>query len=163
MNAILVNEVARIAAQLADMCGDDAELYRDMLEGETDLFRIVGKLHASLASDRELLAGIAERAADLDARKKRIAARSDNTKAAIGAFLRAASLPNIELAEATYSVRDGKAKIEVIDAEAVPLELCRMVTAPDKAKINAAYADAEELPNWLNRTPARDVVTARTK
>lgn len=164
MNApVQLAEIARIAEQLAVMCEDDERLFSDMLEGETDLFRIVGKLHNQLAHDSELIAGITARQTDLAERKRRLADRTVATKAAIGQFLRAAKLAKIELPEATYSVRDGKPGLRIVDPEAVPADLQKIKTEPDKTAINAAFADAQELPNWLVREPARDVVTARTK
>lgn len=156
-------EIARIAGQLETLCDDDERLFSDMLEGETDLFRIVGKLHQQLATDSELIAGITARQSDLSDRKRRLADRTTATKAAIGQFLRASKLPKIELAEATYSVRDGKSGLRIVDPEAVPGEYQKIKTEPDKTAINTAFSDAAELPNWLVREPARDVVTARTK
>jgi hypothetical protein len=160
---IQLAEIARIAEMLSVMCDDDEQLFHDMLIGESDIDRIIGKLHNQLASDSELVAGIAARQSDLADRKRRLADRTTVTKAAIGQFLRAAQLSKIELPEATYSVRDGKPSLRVLDADAVPPELCRAKIDPDKTKINEAFADAETLPNWLARDPARDVVTARTK
>lgn len=156
-------EVARIAEQLAILCDDDERLFADMIEGETDLYKIVGRLHNQIASDTELLTGIAIRQAELGERKRRLSDRVTVTKCAIGQFLRTAKLSKIELPEATYSVRDGKAKLEVVTPDAVPDVYCRTKTEPDKAKINEAFAYADDLPNWLVREPARDVVTARTK
>lgn len=63
----------------------------------------------------------------------------------------------------TYSVRDGKPSLRVVDPEAVPAEYQRIKSEPDKPKINAAFADADALPNWLTREDSRDVVTGRTK
>lgn len=165
MNAhnIQLAEIARIADQLATLCEDDEQLFADMLEGETDLYRIIGKLHDQLARDSELIAGITARQSDLAERKRRLADRTATTKAAIGQFLRAGKLAKIELPEATYSVRDGKSNLRIVDPDAVPAELQKIKTEPDKAAINAAFADAEDLPNWLVWEPARDVVTARTK
>jgi len=156
-------EVARIAEQLAVLCDDDERLFADMMDGESDVFRIIGKLHNQIACDTELLNGIAVRQAELAERKRRLSDRVTVTKAAIGQFLRAAKLPKIELPEATYSVRDGKSKLDVINPDAVPEAYTRTKTEPDKTKINEAFADADRLPNWLVREPARDVVTARTK
>lgn len=160
---VQVAEIARIAEQLAVLCDDDERLFADMLEGETNLYGIVGRLHNQIASDGELITGIAERQADLAERKRRLSDRVTATKSAIGQFLRAAQLTKIELPEATYSVRDGKPGLRVVDPEAVPAELCRTKIEPDKSAINEAFAAADDLPNWLVREPARDVVTARTK
>lgn len=160
---IQLAEVARIAEQLAVLCDDDERLFADMMEGESNVHSIIGKLHQQLARDGELVAGITERQADLAERKRRLTDRQVATKAAIGQFLRAAQLAKIELAEATYSVRDGKPKLDVVNDDAVPEEYCTLIRKPVKAAINEAFAAADELPNWLVREPARDVVTARTK
>lgn len=162
-HTLALAEIARIAEQLAILCDDDERLFIDMMEGETDLYRIVGKLHDQIARDGELIEGIATRQADLAERKRRLTDRQTATKAAVGQFLRAANLAKIELPEATYSVRDGKPKLVVLDPAAVPAEFQRMKPETDKTAINEAFADADALPNWLAREPARDVVTARTK
>lgn len=164
MNApVQLAEIARIAAELDALCGDDELLFAGMIEGETDVHAIVGKLHQRLAADQELVAGITERQAELAERKRRLSARIDATKATVGKFLRAAKLPKIELAEASYSVRDGKPKLEIVNPDAVPEALTRIKREPDKTAINAAYADAESLPNWLARIEATDIITVRTK
>jgi hypothetical protein len=161
--AIALAEIERIAAELDMLCGDDEVLFADMLHGETDLFEIVGKLHARMASDQELVAGITERQAELAERKRRLSARIDAAKASVGKFLRAAKLPKIELAEATYSVRDGKPSLTVVNADAVPEGLTRIKREPDKTAINAAFAGRDDLPNWLQREPATDVISVRKK
>lgn len=143
--------------------GDDERLFHDMLLGETDIDHIVRRAHEQVARDAEMLAGIKERAAALADRKKRIEARHDAGKAFIGKVLRAAHLTKLELPEVTYSVRDGKPSIKVVDPLAVPLDLCRTKAEPNQAAINEKFADEATLPNWLVREPARDVVTARTK
>lgn len=161
--AVQLAEIQRIASELDTLCGDDELLFADMLEGSSDLFEIVAKLHQRLAADQELVAGITERAADLAERKRRLSARIDATKASVGKFLRAAGLPKIEIAEATYSVREGKPKLEVVNPDAVPEALTRIRREPDRTAINAAYADAKSLPNWLARTEATDIISVRTK
>jgi len=161
--AIQLAEIHRIATELDVLCGDDELLFADMLEGETDLFTIIGKLHRHISADLELITGIAERQADLAERKRRLSARVDAAKASVGKFLRAAKLPKVDLPEATYSVRDGKPSLAIVNPAAVPDDLCRVKREPDKAAINTAFAGQDDLPNWLTREPARDVVTVRTK
>jgi hypothetical protein len=156
-------ELARIAAELDVLCDNDEALFADMMEGETDVHTYVQRLHDSRAEDQERIVGLKARMDELTARKHRYEAREAATKAAIGKVLRVALLPKIELPEATYSVRDGKPALRVVDPEAVPEPFQRVKAEPDKAAINEHFADAAELPNWLVREPARDVVTARTK
>ena len=162
MNAPLQRaEIARIAEQLDMLCGDDEVLFHDMIIGESDIDMIVGKLHEQIERDGEKLVGIATRQATLAGRKARLTARVAASKAAVGQFLRAAMLTKLELPDATYSVRLGKPTLFVIDPGAVPAEYTRTKVEPDKTAINAAYGDAGQLPNWLKRDDARDIVTAR--
>ena len=164
MNAhIDLNALAREAEGLDQICGGDERLFHDMLLGETNIDRIVLRIHEQVARDDEMLVGIAERQRVLGERKKRIEARRDGGKALIGKALRIARLPKLELPEVTYSVRDGKDRLEVTTPLAVPEEYCAVKLVPDKAKINADFAEAKSLPNWLVREPAKDIVTGRAK
>jgi hypothetical protein len=156
-------EINRIAERMEILCGDDDVCFADMIQGETDVVRIIERIHTQIARDEEILVGIAERKANLAEREKRIKGRVATYKATVGKFLRAAKISRLELAEATYSVRDGKPRLEVVNEDAVPDKFCTFVRKPVKAAINEEYADAKALPNWLVRAPAVDVVTARTK
>ena len=156
-------EIARIANELDAMCGEDTDCFADMIEGETDLYAIIGKLHERIAERGVLLVGLKERESTIAIRKKRYEAGMEADKAAIGRFLRAAKLTKVELPEATYSVRDGKPSLNILDPSAVPEEYQKVSASPDKIKINQTFAQTDALPNWLTREPARDVVSARTR
>ena len=160
-----LSHIARAASELDMLLGDDEDerLFHDMLVGETDIDHIVRRIHEQIARDEEMLVGIGERERALSERKKRIANRKDAAKGLIGRVLRAGRLNKIELPEVTYSVRDGKPTLKVVDPVAVPADLCRTKTEPDKPKINERFGDAEHLPNWLVRDVPKDVVTARTR
>lgn len=155
--------IARVAEMIAPMCDGDEELLHDMMTGETAIDRLVSRVWEQVARDEEQLAGITERQRDLTERKARITRRRDGFKAGIGHLMRAARLTRLELPEATFSVREGKPGLKVVDPEAVPDELQRIKREPDKTAINEAFGDAAELPNWLVRDVPKDVVTARTK
>lgn len=157
--------IAHAADQFDLLLGgdDDERLFHDMLCGETDIDHMVSRLHEQRARDGEMLVGIKARAEALAERKQRIEARCDAAKALIGKILRAGHLLKLELPEVTYSVRDGKPVLKVVDPEAVPADLCRTKVEPDKNQINAQFADTGDLPNWLVREPAKDIVTARTR
>lgn len=156
-------EIARVAEQMAALCDGDDQLFANMIEGETDLNRIVLRLHEQIARDEEMICGIKERQASLMERRQRAESRLASRKATIGKFMRCAKLATLVLPEVTYSVREGKPSLKVVDPLAVPLDLCRTKAEPDKEAINEKFADETALPNWLVREPARDVVTARTK
>lgn len=156
-------EISRIATALQEMCGDDERLFADMLEGESDLHKLVNRLHDGIATDLGMIAGIKMRQCDLADRKSRIEARVEAQRGAVIALLQAGRVNKVELAEATYSLRDGKPKLSVVDDAAVPAEYQRTKIETDKTVINEAFADAGELPNWLTREPAKPVLTMRVK
>lgn len=158
-----LGRLTQAAMELDALCGDDEQLFHDMMLGETDVDHVVGRIHEQIARDEEMLVGIKEREAALKDRKQRIAARKDGAKVLIGKVMRVARLTKLELPEVTYSIRDGKPSLKVVDPDAVPDELTRIKREPDKAAINEIYANANELPNWIVREPASDIITARTK
>lgn len=159
-----LTRIRQVADELDKLLGgDDERCFADMLVGESDIDRVVARIHEQVARDTEMLVGIGERKGALAERQKRIEQRVEAGKSLIGKVLRAARLPKLELPEVTYSVRDGKPVLKVVAPEAVPEEFQRTKSEPDKSKINEAFADATELPNWLVRDVPKDVVTARTK
>lgn len=160
---IQIAEIARIADALQAMCGDDERLFADMLEGETDLHKLVHRIHDGIATDLGMVAGIKMRQGDLADRKSRIEARIDAQRSAVISLLQAGRVNKVELPEATYSLRDGKPKLTVIDDAAVPAEYQRTKVETDKTAINEAFADMFDLPNWLTREDAKPVLTMRAK
>lgn len=156
-------EIARIADMLAPLCGDDERAYLDTLTGETRLEQIMAILAEERARAKENITGIKARRDELAVRLKRMEAKDDALAKAQGMMLRAAKLPKFELPECTISVRDGKPRIDIIDAAAVPEGYCRIKLEPNKALINEDFADAAELPNWLQKTEAIDIVTVRSR
>lgn len=160
---IRLDEIRRIAEWLAEVCEDDERLFADMTEAESPAQDLLEQVYDRIASDEELLTGITARQIELAERKKRLEHRRDMNREAIGKILRAANIKKAELVECTVSVREGKAKLIVNDPDAVPAEYTRTKVEVDKKAINEAFADAEELPNWLVVSPATDVVSIRSK
>jgi len=156
-------EIERVAEMLAPYCDGDEQLFHDMMLGESPVDRVAARIWEQVARDTEILAGIKERKAAISERQERLERRVEAGKAAIGEVLRRAKLSKLELPEVTLSVRDGKPKLEITDKDAVPEEFLRWKSEPNKTEINAAFEGKTDLPNWLTLTPARDVVTGRTR
>lgn len=155
-------QVQAVRAMLADAGVDDDErLILDTLEGETDLFALAGRLLNGIEQDDGDAAVLDKQIEDRLARKKRCKARVEARREALAALMQAAGVSKLPLPEATVSVRDGKPTLIVLNDEAVPDDLQVVKRAPDKKAINAAFADADELPNWLRREDARPVLTIR--
>lgn len=157
-------QVANVMDMLAGIgVDDDDRLVIDTLEGETDLFAMLSKLLAQVEDDEGHVAALKEQ---IDARKFRIEAaqsRIERARLMIGRLMDFAQQDKIVLPEATLSRRSVKSKLEIADKNAVPRELQREKLEPDKALIDARYADADTLPNWLTRIPATKSITVRRK
>ena len=80
-----------LKATLQDIAGDDADLIRDTLEGETSLRELIAKSCEQVVADGGLVNGIAEAIEGLKARKDRIEKRI--------AFTRTACLTAMQIAE----------------------------------------------------------------
>jgi hypothetical protein len=160
-----LTRIRATADELDKLCGgDDERLFHDMLLGESDIDRVVTRIHEQVARDQETLVGIAERKAAIGERQERIKRRVEAGKSLIGKVLRAGRLTKLELPEVTYSIREGKPTLKVVDPAGVPRKYQReLPREPDKTKINEAFKGAKSLPNWLVLEPASDVISARTK
>lgn len=91
MNPIIeATNIKRAVDWLVSQCGDDAsDMLPDFLEGETDLHKLITRLHEGIANDAGMVTGIKERKADLDTRQKRLEARIDAQKGAIVMLMQA--------------------------------------------------------------------------
>ena len=164
MNPLLdMAALQREADQLDQVCGGDERLFGDMMEGSSSIDTVIMRLH-NIACDADgMAAAVGERIKAIQERKARYERRRDGAKDFIGKALRIARLAKLELPEVTYSVRDGKPSLEVVDVSAVPEEYLTYKPIPNKTQINADFDPAGDLPNWLVVREGGDVVTGRTK
>lgn len=168
MNAPRFDLTAIQVASVLDMLravgvDDDDRLVLDTLEGETDLFAMLSKLLEQVEEDEGNVAALKFQ---MESRKHRVAAaeaRIARARSMIGKLMDFAQQEKIVLPEATLSRRDVPAKLEIANKDAVPRELQREKLEPDKVAIDAAYANAETLPNWLVRIPETKSITVRRK
>lgn len=154
--------VETIAADLRDMLGDDFDdaTFLDTLDGETDALDIADKLIAAM-QDADALAAAAKAQADaLTARASRLKARSAAYKAQMLTLLQATGQKKLERPAATISRRAGSLSVQIVDAENVPTQLCRITRTPDKAAIKRQIDAGEDVPGArLERGP--DGLTVR--
>ena len=155
-------QVQGVRIMLADMAMDDDErLVLDTLEGETDLFELSRRLLDGIERDEGDAAVLAKQIEDRKARADRCKKRVDARREALAALMQCAGIKKLPLPEASLSIRDLKPKLTVVDEAAVPDDFQVIKRSPDKKAINAAFEDADTLPNWLTRGDAGVSLTIR--
>lgn len=148
----LANDVANLETMLAELIAaypeleEDEELRADMLEGETDLHRLLSRLINNERDADALAKAIAGRISDLQARKARAERRKEAMRSLMFRLMKAAALPKLVLPEATLSVGKKAATVEIVDEDALPENVVRITRAPDKKAIADLLKAGEEVP-----------------
>lgn len=154
-----LGKIKAIADQIIAEFPDDTELLTDMLDGCTDLNELASRLVEQIENEKGIQAYLAEQISDRQTRKKRSKAREDAYRESIARLMDAASLSKLTLPEATLSRTDVKPKVIIIDADALPDELCTFTRKPDMAAIKAL----NELPLGASMDNGGKSLTVRTK
>lgn len=148
----LAADVANLEALFADMLAaypelaDDDTLRADVLEGETNFHAVLTKLVNGERDADSLAKAVAARISDLQARKSRAERRKEAMRSLMFKLLKAAGVPRVPLAEATISIGKKSASVEIIDEAALPAEVVRITTAPDKKAIADLLKAGTDVP-----------------
>ncbi|WP_246191674.1 siphovirus Gp157 family protein [Brucella intermedia] len=147
---VLEREFADLVAAYPELAEDD-ELRADTIEGETDAYRVLGKIVAIERDANSMTLAIGERAKELAARKDRYTRRKDAMRALLLRLLKAADLNKVSLPEATVSVGKGRAGVEIVDESLLPDNVVKLKREPDKTAIKAALDAGEDVPGAVLR------------
>lgn len=147
---VLEREFADLVATYPELA-EDEELRADTIEGETDAYRVLGKIVAIERDANSMVLAIGERAKELAARKERYARRKDAMRALLLRLLKAADLNKVSLPEATVSVSKGRAGVEIADEALLPDNVVKLKREPDKTAIKAALDAGEDVPGAMLR------------
>lgn len=148
----LANDVASLETMLAELIAaypeleEDDELRADMLEGETDLHRLLSRLVNNERDADALAKAVAGRISDLQARKARAEKRKEVMRVLMLRIMKATGLPRLALPEATVSIGKKAAGVEIVDEEALPENVVRITRAPDKKAIADLLKAGEAVP-----------------
>lgn len=137
-----IGRLIRVYPELAD----DETLMTDVLEGETDAHRVIGRALSRRLEAIAMVAAIKEREADLAARRGRFEREADAMKMMIRSIMRIAGLQKLVLPEATVSVTAARASAEITDIDALPQGYFKLVRQADKTAIKAALEAGSEIP-----------------
>lgn len=159
MNAnYLMVDVSNVLADIDLLLGEypeimeDDELKRDMLEGSTSLYEVLGRLITIERDADSMTKAITSRIADLNARKDRASKRKDAMRTLMLRIMQAAGVPKASLPEATVSVTKGRDSVEIVDELKLPHGCTNTVTTPNKTEIMKRLADNQNVPGARIKT-----------
>ena len=147
---VLEREFADLVAAYPELA-EDEELRADTIEGETDAYRVLGKIVAIERDANSMALAIGERTKELAARKERYTRRKDAMRALLLRLMKAADLNKVSLPEATVSVSKGRAGVEIVDESLLPDNVVKLKREPDKTAIKAALDAGEDVPGAVLR------------
>lgn len=125
--------------QLRDIAGDDADLVRDCIEGETGLHEAIEAAAKQIAADTAAVKGVTDFIETMNARKDRLKKRIEGFKVALRVAMEAGGIKSKELAFATLSRRAVPPSAIVTDESAIPSRFWR---SPDPVLDKKALLDA---------------------
>lgn len=131
-------DIQRIAEAVSLAYPDDVNLLADTLEGETELYEIVGKLLGKIEDANGDVNALKDQIANRTERKGRAEGRIKAIRETICQLMDVARLDKLTLPEATLSRRIVAPKTIVQNADLVPDEYCTFTRKPDMAAIKAA-------------------------
>lgn len=127
---------------------DDPELLADMLEGETDIMKVVRSLVMQHSEDMMLVNGIKARLTELGVRKGRLEHRMERVRETMTQLL--SLLPDgqkvLRLAEATVRYRAPLKKVEVDNVDDLPQGFFKVEKTAKKDEIARALKAGEDVP-----------------
>ncbi|MFC0245800.1 siphovirus Gp157 family protein [Falsochrobactrum ovis] len=156
---VLEREFADLIAAFPELA-EDEDLRADTIEGETDAYRVLGKIVAIERDANSMITAINERAKELSARKERYTRRKDAMRALLLRLLKAADLSKVSLPEATVSVGKGRAGVEIIDETLLPDSVVKLKREPDRTAIKAALDAGQEVPGAVLKV-GNETITVR--
>lgn len=132
-------QIIELAAQLHELCGDDAIALTDTLEGCTDTIRAARSAVRIIQSNEALAEAAKEAGNRLLARAKDFESRGQRGRDALSHFMQEIAAPSLVLPEATVTLSAGRPSLSGdADPATLPDDLVKVERKPDRAKIKDA-------------------------
>jgi len=142
---IVEQQVQALLNEHPELIGDE-ELKIDMLQGSTDFYELVEKIHRNIMENTALLHGLHELVDGLNKRKTALGSRIDFQRALIKRLMEAADQRSIDLPAAKISLGKSPAKVIITDESAIPDEFVRVKREPNKTAIKEALVGGKDVP-----------------
>lgn len=143
--AFVKKQIANLIEAYPELQEDD-DLLSDMLEGETDLHRVVAKAVNKKLDAKANAQAAKARKADLAERQSRFEKQDEMFTAFIAQLMEAAGIKKLVLPEATVSVTAARESVEVTDIEALPQGFFKTERKPLSKEIMTALKAGEQVP-----------------
>lgn len=141
-----MNAAIHLRQALGELAEDD-QLVADMIEGETDLHEMIGRVFLSIDEDQILITGVKERQKELADRKSRLEKRVNAIREMIGKAMEIGEISKLELPTATLSLRRVPLGLVVEKEEQIPAEyFVEQDPRLDKKILLEALKDGEAVP-----------------
>jgi hypothetical protein len=135
----------------------------DMLEGETDLLKVLAKLGRERDNTKVLQDGLHSRVGELIGRETRFDLRQEFVREVIFRLMESAQLKKCELPEVTFSMRNNPPRV-VGDADpaTLPDDLVKITRTISKTKIKEALESGRHVDGFvLSNSPPSLVVRVK--
>lgn len=125
---------------------EDATLLADMVEGETDLHLVLGKLVSERREAETLASAIKDRENDLSERRKRFERKADGVKKIMLQLMEVAHQDKVTLPEATLSITKARSSVEIVNVDDLPQGYFRTERKALSSEIKTALEAGEKVP-----------------
>jgi hypothetical protein len=146
-----VSQYLILADQLKALYQDiDDETLHDTLEGISNLPELIQGLIRSSLEDEALIGALKQRVEDMQARLSRLKDRFERKRELASSAMTNAEILKMQTADFTLSLRQGPARLDVLDQEKVPAEY--LVPQPprlDRAGLIGALKRGDVIPGTV--------------
>lgn len=142
---IVEQQVQALLNEHPELIGDE-ELKVDMLQGSTDFYELVEKIHRNIMENTALLQGLHDLVDGLNKRKNVLGNRIDFQRALIKRLMEVSEQRSIDLPAAKISLGKSPAKVIITDEAAIPEEFVRVKREPNKTAIKEALVEGKDVP-----------------
>jgi hypothetical protein len=137
----------RLKEKLSAAYGDDIDLIRDCIEGETTLHEAIARAALELATVEGEKEGVNIALAKMKERLTRYSNRAAGIREAIFAAMETAELRSIKAPAATLSLKANPSAVEITDPALLPVVYLKQPPpSPDKTAIRDALKAGETVP-----------------
>lgn len=147
LNPVNIEQQAHLAAQVLSMIeeansSEDEALVHDMLEGETNIVKMIEAVLSSMKDAVWMTEALKQREKELQERRKRFEARSEAGRALLQQIMEKTGLQKLVLPEATLSIGAKPASVVVYDEAAIPDDFWKVERKLDKKALLAALKES---------------------